>query len=253
MAGNPLANVLGKVNASNALVVTLDGGTASATLFLAGDGTAAAPSYSFANDTDVGLHLIASNRLGFDAGGGINFELNGGTTALILTAAGALQWGSSGTSTPDVSLSRGAANRADWASGDSQRMVLGTVQYANANGQLFDAVQQLTELTTVAAAATTDTTIQMPANAVVLGVSVRVTVIIPTAATFTVGDSGSAARFSTAAVAVAAGSTDPGTKAGAYYNASALSIRLTPNLTPADNSGRVRVTIYYYTVTPPTS
>lgn len=122
-----------------------------------------------------------------------------------------------------------------------------------ANGQLFSGFQQLTELTTVAAAATTDTTIQMPANSVVLAVSVRVTVIIPTAATFTVGDSGSAARFSTAAVAVAAGSTDPGTKAGAYYNASALSIRLTPNIQPAANTGRVRVTIYYYTVTPPTS
>lgn len=122
-----------------------------------------------------------------------------------------------------------------------------------ANGQLFSGFQQLTELTTVAAAATTDTTIQMPANSVVLAVSVRVTVIIPTAATFTVGDSGSATRFSTAAVAVAAGSTDPGTKAGAYYNASALSIRLTPNIQPAANTGRVRVTIYFYTVTPPTS
>jgi len=122
-----------------------------------------------------------------------------------------------------------------------------------ANGQAFGTLQSLTELTTIAAAATTDTAIQMPANSVVLAVSVRVTVVIPTAATFTVGDSGSAARFSTAAVSVAANSTDPGTKAGAYYNAGALSVRITPNLTPGANSGRVRVTIYYYTVTPPTS
>lgn len=122
-----------------------------------------------------------------------------------------------------------------------------------ANGQRINSAQMLTELTTIAAAATTDTTIQMPAASVVYGVSVRVTTVIPTAATFTVGDSGSAARFSTAAVSTAATSTDPGTKAGAYYNASALSIRITPNLTPADATGRVRVTIYYYTVTPPTS
>ncbi len=121
------------------------------------------------------------------------------------------------------------------------------------NGQIFKAVNTLTELTTIAAAATTDTTIQMPANSVVLAVSVRVTTVIPTAATFTVGDSGSATRFSTAAVSAAATSTDPGTKAGAYYNASALSIRITPNAQPADNSGRVRTTIYYYSVTPPTS
>lgn len=125
--------------------------------------------------------------------------------------------------------------------------------FPGANGQVFNDVQQLTELTTIAAAATTDTTIQMPANAVILGVSVRVTVAIPTATTFTVGDSGSAARFSTAAVSVNLNSTDPGTKAGAYYNASALSIRITPNGTPAANTGRVRVTIYYYSVTPPTS
>ena len=125
-------------------------------------------------------------------------------------------------------------------------------QFADANGQIL-AVQSLTELTTIAAAATTDTTIQMPAGAVILGVDVRVTVVIPTAATFTVGDSGSAARFSTAAVSSAANSTDAGTKAGAYYNASALAIRITPNAQPADNSGRVRVTIHYYVVTPATS
>ncbi len=121
-----------------------------------------------------------------------------------------------------------------------------------ANGQNL-AVSTLTELTTIAAAANTDTTIQMPANSVVLAVSVRTQTLIPTAATYTVGDSGSAARFSTAAVGAAAGSTDPGTKAGAYYNASALSVRITPNLTPVNNTGRVRVTIYYILVTPATS
>ncbi len=129
----------------------------------------------------------------------------------------------------------------------------GSYAVGGANGQAFTNIRSLTELTTIAAAATTDTTIQMPATSVVLGVSVRTTVTIPTATTYTVGDSGSAARFSTAAVGVTAGTTDPGTKAGAYYNAGALSVRITPNGTPANNNGRVRVTIYYYTVTPPTS
>jgi hypothetical protein len=120
------------------------------------------------------------------------------------------------------------------------------------NGQNIE-ILSLTEETTIAAAANTDTTIQMPAAAIVLGVSVRVTTLIPTAATFTVGDSGSAARFNTAAVAVAAGSTDKGTKAGAYYNATAAAIRITPNLTPATATGKVRVTIHYISVTPATS
>jgi hypothetical protein len=121
-----------------------------------------------------------------------------------------------------------------------------------ANGQLFG-VQSLTELTTIANAATTDTTIVMPAASIILGVSVYVQTIIPTATTFTQGDSGSAARFNTAAVAVAAGSSDPGTKAGAYYNPTALAVRITPNGTPNAATGRVRVTIYYISVTPPTS
>lgn len=120
------------------------------------------------------------------------------------------------------------------------------------NGQRIG-FKSLTELTTIAAAATTDTVIQMPAAAIILAVSVRVTVAIPTATNFTVGDSGSAARFSTAAVSSAANSTDKGTKAGAYYNAGALAVRITPDATPAANTGRVRVTIHYIEVTPPTS
>lgn len=121
-----------------------------------------------------------------------------------------------------------------------------------ANGQSFQLLS-LTELTTIAAATNTDTTIQMPAAAIVTAVSVDVVTVIPTATSFTVGDSGSAARFSTAAVSVAEGSTDPGTKAGAYYNASAASVRITPNGTPGSATGKVRVTIFYFLSTPPTS
>ncbi len=115
-------------------------------------------------------------------------------------------------------------------------------------------VKVLEEQTTIAAAATTDTTILLPAEAIILAVPVRVTTVIPTAATFTVGDSGSAARFNTGAnVSTALNTTNAGTKAGAYYNATATAVRLTPNLTPAANTGRVRVTIYYLDCTPPTS
>lgn len=121
-----------------------------------------------------------------------------------------------------------------------------------ANGQVLG-VKTLTELTTIAIAASTDTTIQLPASAIILAVSVRVTVVIPTAATFTVGDAGVADRFSTAAVTVAAGSTNPGTKAGAYYNASATAVRITPDIPVLADTGRVRVTIHYIDVTPATS
>lgn len=128
----------------------------------------------------------------------------------------------------------------------------GIWQQEGANGQLFTE-QQVTELTTIAAAATTDTALTVPANAVILAVSVRVVTVIPTATTFTVTATTGGTQFNTAAVSVAAGSTDPGTKAGAFYQSAATHIRFTPSATPATGTGQVRVTVYYYTVTPPTS
>lgn len=111
----------------------------------------------------------------------------------------------------------------------------------------------LTELLTIAAAASSTTTIQIPADARVMGVSVRVTTVIPTAATFDVGVSGATTRYGTG-IAVAAGTTNDGTGDTAlrYYSAAAA-IVITPNLQPADATGRVRVTIHFYEITPPTS
>lgn len=123
---------------------------------------------------------------------------------------------------------------------------------APANGQLMQ-IQSLTEVTTIAASAYTDTTIQIPAGAIVLGVSVRVTAAVTCTTNFTVGVSGSTAAFSTAAVAKTLNATDKGTKAGAYYSATLQSVRITPDTTPSDNTGRVRVTIHYISVTAPTS
>lgn len=157
----------------------------------------------------------------------------------------------------------GSNNTNAWVCGGAGGLMIGSTSIlqtavgslsidGTGNGQRFG-IKTLTELTTVAAAATTDTTILMPAGALILGVTVRVTVVIPTATNFTVGDSGSAARFSTAAVSSAANSVDSGTKAGCYYNAGALAVRFTPDQTPGANSGRIRVTIHYVDLTAPTS
>jgi acyl-CoA hydrolase len=118
--------------------------------------------------------------------------------------------------------------------------------------QLFQ-MQMLTELTTIAAAASTLTAITIPANAIVFGVSVRVIVAIPTATTFTVTGNSSATVFNTASVSTVVNSTDPGTKSCPLFNATAQAIKITPSSAPATNVGRVRVTIYYYIITPPTS
>ena len=110
------------------------------------------------------------------------------------------------------------------------------------------------ELLTVAAAATTDTAITIPAGAILRSVAVRVTTVIPTAATFTVIGAGSSTAFQTgASVSTAANTTNIGTAAGAYYNASAQAVRITPNTPPADNTGRIRVMISYDLPVAPTS
>lgn len=122
-----------------------------------------------------------------------------------------------------------------------------------ANGQQLSD-NYVTELTTIAAAATTDTVIQIPLNVVVRGCSTRVTTVIPTAATFTVTGTTSGTQFDVAGgVSTAAGTTDKGINNTPYRNGAAQTIRITPNLTPADNTGRVRVTCWYEDVTPATS
>lgn len=125
-----------------------------------------------------------------------------------------------------------------------------TIGAAPVNGETFTILQAM-ELLTIAASPTSTTTMLIPANAVVLGVAVRCTVSIPTAASFTVKIG--ATTFNTAAVSSTAPSTDPGTLAGAWFNATAQGVIVTPNATPGTNAGRVRVTVMYYLVTPPTS
>lgn len=127
-----------------------------------------------------------------------------------------------------------------------------TIGAAPAQGQTLTILQAM-ELLTIAAAATTVTAMSIPAGAIVLSVSVRVTTVIPTAATFTVIGNTTTTVFNTAAVSTAATSTDVGTAAGAFYNAAAQTIRITPNLTPGAATGVVRITVAYIQITPSTS
>jgi hypothetical protein len=110
------------------------------------------------------------------------------------------------------------------------------------------------ELLTIAAAATTDTTANLlPANSIIEAVCVRVTALFPTAATFTVGDATTAARFATG-VSVAAGTTAVGllhqqggiaTDATGPVQTAAAKVRITPNATPAAATGEVRIEVFY--------
>lgn len=200
------------------------------------DGTAVAPGLAPASAPTIGFYYNGG-YLSFATGSSSKISLL--STGIILRNNCTLSWASGapdGTS-PDAALSRIAAN------------ALGSM--AGADGQTTN-IKALTELTTIAAAATTDTTIQIPVGAIVLAVSCRVTVAIPTATAFDVGIAGATTRYSTA-VLVAANTTSLGTDDGARPYPTATAIRITPNGTPGANTGRLRVTIHYIDVTPPTS
>lgn len=112
-------------------------------------------------------------------------------------------------------------------------------------------IKNLSAVLTIAAAATTTSTVTIPAGAVVLGVSCRVTTVIPTAATFTLGHAGSAALWGTG-ISTAANAVNTGAAVPALF-ATATAIVVTPNTAPANNTGRLRICIHYYLPTAPTS
>lgn len=168
-----------------------------------------------------------------------------------------IEWSSTSlyTGATDLKLARAAANTL------AQTGTANAPQFQrlySSNGG-YREIGSTTELLTIAAAATTDSTANLlPAGAYITGVTVRVTTLIPTAATFTVGDATTAARFATG-VAVAANTTATGmthldqTGAAGPLQATAAKIRITPNATPAAATGVVRLTVYYEKWVPPTS
>jgi len=129
--------------------------------------------------------------------------------------------------------------------------VTGAVGDAPSHGQ---SLQMLAgeETVTMAATKATQTAMRVPASAVVYAISVRVLKKIPTATSLAV--SCGSRTVSTAPVPAAAGSTNPGTKGAPFtVGAAPAAVTLTPDRIPADASGRVRVTVHYYVVTPPTN
>ena len=207
---------------------------------------AAGATHALTGNTTITGTLTSSGALAVQAGGATitgNSTIAGtlgGLTGLTVSSGGATITGSS--TVGGVTLD---------PSGPTATTAILEVNSIS-NGQKLTFRTQ-TELLTIAAAATTNSSITLNTDAVILAVSVRVTVLIPTAATFTVTGNSSGTTFSTAAVAVAAGTTDVGTASCPYKNGAGQLVRITPNLTPADNTGRVRITIHYYDVTPATS
>lgn len=122
-----------------------------------------------------------------------------------------------------------------------------------ANG-VESVIREAAEAHTLAAAATSDTAAIIPANALVIGVSLRVTTEITGCATLDVGVAGATTRYGTG-IALTAGTTNvsAGTTNPTVYSA-ATAIRFT--CTGGGGSftaGAVRVVVHYISLTAPTS
>lgn len=112
------------------------------------------------------------------------------------------------------------------------------------------------EEVTIAAAASTESTTTIPASAMIVGVSVYVTVVIPTASAVDVQDSVTFHSYSNGPnLAVAAGSTVTCMNGLPRVNNlnNTQKIRFVPDLTPAAATGKIRVRVDYIVVTAPTS
>lgn len=107
--------------------------------------------------------------------------------------------------------------------------------------------------TTTVSGGATKTTGQtcLPANSVIIAVKYRITTTITTAASFTIGDGGSATRYCGTQSTLTAGTTGICNAQGYYFNSGALGVLFTPNTTPG--AGAVRFTVDYITLKAPTS
>lgn len=129
------------------------------------------------------------------------------------------------------------------------------VDLAGNNGVKLS-VKRLEELVSIVADATESySSIEIPAGALVLAVTGRVTVTDTGAGVtnYDIGVDGANTRYATG-IGSNAGATFKGTQDGIRYYATAEQIRITPNATPSGGvRGKVRVVIEYIEVTPPTS
>jgi hypothetical protein len=124
------------------------------------------------------------------------------------------------------------------------------------------AVKTISESITLSTSgATTDSTADLlPANALILSVTARITTTIETATDWKLGDAATADRFTSANATLAAGTTAVGLRhmqggvaadAAGPVQTAAAKLRVTMTGTPT--AGVIRVTVVYLDTTPPTS
>lgn len=220
-------------------------------------GSKTAPSLR-GTDADTGIYFPSDGSVQFTSGGVAGAMM--GASRVVMPVLGFVGWSSATdpiSAGADTAIRRTAAGEltiAPGVSGAQGLLHLKTVTRNSTSGaQAASGVS--TELLTIAAAATTDTSANLlPANSYIEAVTVNVVTAIPTAATFTVGDATTAARFATG-VSTALNTQTVGlthvdqTGAAGPRQTSAAKVRITPNAVPADATGQVRVDVFWRTYT----
>lgn len=234
-----------------------------------------ASSVQFTSQTSetAAVTLNATGPLHFGSGnGGGN---NGALAYTLYTAAGVLyfqgdadyglRWDLRGTSSlPGIAVWAATGQSHYLFQGQVNAVTLfqvsadGSINTGTVNGATLADKQQVSELMTIGTGATTDSSANLlPADADILGVAYRVTVQPPGTSSFKLGDASADDKFADAGTSstanVVGSSLTKAVAQGQFAQAAAAKIRFTPNTPPSDNTGRVRVTVWYRTITPPTS
>lgn len=158
---------------------------------------------------------------------------------------------------PDTGLYRVSANSLGLSAGGTVKATVsadGLVLTPLANGQAITVAQATVSSGAITSGATKTLTNLIPANSLVLGVTVRVTTLITGATSIAIGDGTDADRWGTG-IAVAAGTTtnvSDFTIAGPVYYGAATSVVLTAAGSDF-TAGVVRATVHYIALTPATS
>lgn len=213
---------------------------------LVGDGDF--PGYSSVSFPTSGFSVNGVGRPGIYVGGVKYAEIT--TAGLDISAStGAIRLGTSLNATLRRTATGEITLGSSLALNDGVLQLNKVVRNSASGAQASSGVS--TELVTIAASASTDTTANLlPADAYIEAVTVNVVTAIPTAATFDVGDAVTAGRFATG-VAVAAGTKAVGlthtdqTGAAGPKQTTAAKVRITPNATPAAATGVVRVDVFW--------
>ena len=231
---------------------------------------AAALQYDYTANTNSRQDLVVTNYNYFSTpangfGANYNFNLQTTTTSnrnavrlgfIWKNATDASRTGSFVVDTVDNAGSIAERFRVEGNGADTGTIL--TQSGVNGAQKLHGMISQNVTLST--SGTTTDSTIDLPANSIILSVTARITTTITTATDWKMGDPTISDRFSDANATLTAGTTSVGinqwksdrvTAGQGAFQQAAAKVRITTTGTPG--AGAIRITINYIQLVPPTS